>query len=1175
MKRAYALLATLLLALPTLAATVEGQVYSPDGTAIANATVTAYVPEGSAEQSARFEKRGTRAPLATAKSENGRFSLTSLPDSIVDVDVRADGYAPVVVRTLTGDAPLSITLHPAPLVEGRITARGKPVANAYVVWLGANDVEYTTTTDENGRYRVPDVRRWVREPRVYHPDFAILADSGRGADGLNLDLQPRGAAPQARATGNATVSGTVKLGDKPLAGAPLVIQGSGSQFVAPVRVVTDAKGRYRATGLVPVRTFVAPGEGLEPRIRAGENRMNSEGGLTSVDLSQRAEGTADLTLVRSPMIAGRVTDAEGKPVAGAVVQVVLAGRSTLDFMQDPSARTGADGRYSVAAPPYGSSASVNVAVSAPHRTTIRSKTFTLGNGNQQIDVALPQLQAVTVRVLDRAGQPVPNALVAFASTEETAAFADPRALLAQPFVMRATRATASGEVQLQLAPGTYDFAAEAENFQTAAIADRAVSKAGTIDVTLDQAFALRGRVHRNGTGVANVQVSIIGNEGSYREFGTVTGADGRFEITGLARNKYRLGIFKQDELIQRTMNVDAPGEVDVALPAGGVLRGKVFDAATRQPVREFVFSVEPTGQTDENLRNGTPVLQRGETTADGVFTVTLPTGAYRVQAAANGYTSSEAVEVRLTEGEPADVQLPLERGVSVTGRVTDDGGAPIAGAAVYVTGAELDRISARSSLRGGGPGNARSAEDGTFTIAGLEPGTATLAVRKEGYVPFRQAIDARGTTNVDVRLGRGLTLNGVVLRNGKPVPEVSVGATTAAVGGDHQPTVTDANGRFTLSGLIAARYTVAAYRDDEQTEVRDVDPTQQKELVITLDPRPTGVIFGSVTGIPANAGGKITRRAVFVQSDQRGVEGLIDEAGNYRIENAPAGLVFISAHLESTTGGRSSQRKQVEVTAGQPLRVDLDLGGRTTVTGRVSQDGKPLAGVRVVFVSEAGIDASATSRSDGSFEAGLAAPGTYQIFAHGEAFASRPFQTVREIRGGESIDIDLREQVVEGTIVDASTRQPIAGAIVTLAPDAALIEALAGEAITDASGHYRILTAAAGPHRLIASANGYAQNEQAVTLGGRASQQFSVQLQKVGELRVRAIDAQTGTPLEAHIVVSTLEGDYIPVRAERSADGDWFVFSLSPGRYRVTSVVPGYEQKVIEVTAPGTTEIGM
>jgi hypothetical protein len=467
-----------------------------------------------------------------------------------------------------------------------------------------------------------------------------------------------------------------------------------------------------------------------------------------------------------------------------------------------------------------------------------------------------------------------------------------------------------------------------------------------------------------------------------------------------------------------------------------------------------------------------------------------------------------------------------------------------------------------------------SGPDGAFTISGIEPGLATLIARKDGYVPFRKAVDASTLTAFDIRLSRGLTLEGVVTRAGKPVADVQVNAMSAAVGGDHQPTTTDRNGRFVLQGLVAARYTISAHREQMHAQLQDVDPTRQREVTISLDPAPQGVVYGMVTGL-TELPGKITRRAVFVHTVERGVEGTIDDAGNFRVENAPAGTVTIVAQLETTTGSRASQPKRVEVVAGQETRVDLDLGGTTAVRGRVTHEGKPLQRARVVFADPTGVGASASTGADGRYEVSLAAPGTYHVFVHADGVASRPFQTVRELRGGETLDIDVREQTIEGTVVDVATHEPIAGAYVTLAPELGSAEMLAGETVTDANGRFRILTAAAGPHRAIAWAAGYAQRTQNLTLGGSRAPQLAFELQRIEPLRVRVFDARTGTALESHVVVTTAAGAPIPVRAERSADGEWYLFSLAPGRYRVTAIAHGYPSRTVEVTAPGKAELGL
>ena len=82
--------------------------------------------------------------------------------------------------------------------------------------------------------------------------------------------------------------------------------------------------------------------------------------------------------------------------------------------------------------------------------------------------------------------------------------------------------------------------------------------------------------------------------------------------------------------------------------------------------------------------------------------------------------------------------------------------------------------------------------------------------------------------------------------------------------------------------------------------------------------------------------------------------------------------------------------------------------------------------------------------------------------------------SARDLRGGETIDIDLREQRIEGTVADASTQQPIAGATVTLVAANDDQPVVNGEVQTNANGFFRLSTGGAGAHRLVASANGFA-----------------------------------------------------------------------------------------------------
>ncbi|MFL6248054.1 MAG: carboxypeptidase regulatory-like domain-containing protein, partial [Thermoanaerobaculia bacterium] len=863
-----------------------------------------------------------------------------------------------------------------------------------------------------------------------------------------------------------------------------------------------------------------------------------------------------LTL-HAQMIRGRIVDADAKPVAGAQVQVMLAERSAFEFFHAPAVKTADDGRYEIAAPPFDETQHAALAVTLPAHATVRSKPFQVVAGDLAIDVTLPRFDMVTVHVTDPKGKPLPDARVAFATSEDTMALRTLATLLMEHFAVRNVLTNEHGDAVLHLLPGTWDFAAIAEDFQPATIAERTIKRETSIAIALEPAVAIRGRVHRDGAGVANANVVILqGERHSRDERPIITKADGTFEIRGLSPGPYRVIVTQEEEMVRRIMETRAPATLDVALPPAGTLRSRIIDADTQRPVREFFYSIESVDSPDTNTH------QRGVSAEDGTATNTLTTGTYRVLASAPGYTMTRPVEVRVTENEPAEITIALDRGITITGRVSDDENAPVADAAIFVETPDMRE-------RRVGPGNARTAADGTFSISGIEPGNASLVVRKDGFVPFRKPLTLDATATVDVQLTRGLSIEGVVRRGGKPVAGAQISADTAGLGGAQQSTQSDANGRFVLRGLVPARYSIAAFTDDANTSIHDVDPTKTRELVLSLDPKPTGILHGIVTGIPT-LGGKVTRRVVFVQSPDRGVEGMIDDAGNYRIEDVPAGTVFVTAQLESTQGGRSSERKSIEVIPGQTQRLDLDLGGAYTVRGRVTHDGKPLAGVRVAFANDTGLAASAASRADGAYEVALPIAGRYQIFAHSETLATGNIQLVREIRGGETIDIELREQTIEGTVIDAATREPLRGVSVTIAPETAPAGWYAGEVSTDTNGRFRILTAAIGTYRVIAWTRGYAQRAQLIQLGTTPPPPLAFELTPTTDvLRIRVLDARSATPLNAHVTISSPDNTYLPIRCDRDEDGLTMLCSLAPGKYRLNVVVQGYKDRALEVTAPG------
>ncbi|MDX9728219.1 MAG: carboxypeptidase-like regulatory domain-containing protein, partial [Bacteroidales bacterium] len=106
-------------------------------------------------------------------------------------------------------------------------------------------------------------------------------------------------------------------------------------------------------------------------------------------------------------------------------------------------------------------------------------------------------------------------------------------------------------------------------------------------------------------------------------------------------------------------------------------------------------------------------------------------------------------------------------GATVTGKVTDEAGMPMAGASVMISGA--------------GTGVA-AGNDGRYTLRGMRDGTYTLRISFTGYETVDTAVTVTGTAVLDVTLREALFVAGEVIVRGSragartPMAHTTVGA---------------------------------------------------------------------------------------------------------------------------------------------------------------------------------------------------------------------------------------------------------------------------------------------------------------------------------------------------------------------------------------------------------------
>ena len=1219
---------------------VEGYVYDASGRPVAGAAISVFTPEPS---SLRLQRILSTRPQRPALKEittgsDGGFRFTGLPESVLEILTLGGGYAPSVSAHAPGQAPLTITLLNAAVVDGRVTAAGKPVAGATVTWVGANDLHLSLVTDTNGRYRAPDPAKWAHDAFVFHPEFAVTHGLRRVPDPrheLEMGVAVRGTvvhkdgspAPNARIyvdglplgtsdadgqfslrarasdrfidahagneIGSASLpaesliitlmdgrrlDGTVRVGTTPLAGVTVSLHRHDAQTYRQLTVISDAAGRFTARPLLPGKysVFLAlpPGPAL---LMAGHDRMIEEGKDPNVvDLRTATAGSHDIQLVRLSQITGRVVDSDGNPVQGVEVAAVPVGQPALHSFGDPSTlvRTSAAGTFTLNQSYFDLPQQFHVVATKAGYGFYRSEPFAFqATGNRPVTVVFGGGAEVHGRVVNEEGEPVAGAAVAFASAEELAGLRDVPMLFEQQFQRRIVRTSASGDFIVHVPEGIYDFAVQSEGYQLANVTEREIGRGGEqLTVELKRGATIRGRVVRGDAGVEGVRISVSGMRGMRGDAAEVTRADGSFEITSLTPGKHEVMFYKHEEMIAETRSVEAPGTVTVQLPLTGTVRGRVLIADTGEPVSQFMVEVEPgtgEGRMMETTRSAR--MNRDMGSVDGRFEMTLPEGRQVLIVGAPGFGSGETVEVNVVAGEVREVEVRLTPGATLSGRVRDDAGNPVVDAQVMLVPDERKMRGPTRTTRRFGMANAQTDENGLFTLRGAEPGPALLNVRKQGYLPFQKEIIAGSIESMDIDVSRGITVTGVVLRDTQPVAGADVGASSPAVGSEHQGTTTDENGRFSLSGLMPATYTFFAMKDGTGHTEKRIDVSSERRITINLDERATGVVYGHVRGVPQGSG-KVFRRVVTAASDRGAAEGMIRDDGSYRVENVPAGTVRLTAVMESRDEGRMSAVKSVEVRQGAELRVDLEFSEAARVSGQVTMEGRPVDLARVVFVTSNGANVSDMTRN-GAYEVSLPSLGNYRVFVHSSEAGNRGYQAVHTIDGSKRIDIELREEIIQGLVLDAVTRRPISGAVVTLFAPSDPEPGMFGESFTGADGRFQIRTGASAQLRLSASAQGYGQQSMPL-LPGSGTRDLLLELSPAGESRIRVVDARTGTPLEASVTFADESGAFTAARVERAFDGTLTV-TLTPGRYLVTAWVAGFGTARVPFNAPGAIDIAV
>ena len=666
-------------------ALIEGRVVYSDGTPITG--------------SAQVFVEGT--PGASAPVSDGAFTLRNAPAGKVLLAVR--GMYPQMSETdpveVTAPASGVVLKVPRPgRIEGRVvdkeTQRGVPqftVATQTSVGRRGGNTSRAFTA-EDGRFVLENVPEGTYD--------VIVTASGYARASWNAIEVIEGNAARADFSleRGATVVGRVTSGGQPVGGAGITTTESRGR--RPQIKYTDPNGEF-------VLDTLTPG----PQ----ELSVQKTGFVTqhvSVNAAAGKETRTDVELSRGRELSGRVIDASGQPVAGAMVSQRPAGAQR-SFSYAP-ATTDADGRFELEG-----LGDAPVIVSAQKD----------GYAEAALEVN-PATSTTVVLTLGRGGS-LSGRVTGLSPQELT--FVEIQAMGRGPGSARAM-ADATGAFTIHgLDDGEVTLTAQETRPPRRQVRSRPLTITGGTAPFVELDFAaglvVRGHVTKNGQPTRGLIIftSTDPRDRSRNAVAELSG-DGSYEARVPVAGDYRVLVTPSGgmgTIETGTVSVQSDRQHDVDV-RGTMLRGRVVDATTGQPV----------GDVRVELRSANRGTDR-TTDSSGRFAFEFVTdGPHTLSASLEGY-SPDTRQVMVQNGVAPETELALGRGELVEVQVVDAG-----------TGQPVEAFVA---LTGGGP--ATRAAGGIYRFW-LRPGTYAVRVVAQGYQPKPVEITVPGLPRVRVELAR-------------------------------------------------------------------------------------------------------------------------------------------------------------------------------------------------------------------------------------------------------------------------------------------------------------------------------------------------------------------------------------------------------------------------------------
>lgn len=766
---------------------IAGEVQGPRGERIAGAELVLSEMDNAEQERARI-----------VSGDDGKFLFQGLlPRKQYDLTADAEQYAAAgPIRVTSGDTTLVVKLGAGGAITGKVTnlVTGMPLASVMVVAFAADSpgTPLRTRTNSEGLYRIGRLRagtytvaiasnRWTSEPRE-----GVAVEQEATTEGVDFAVYP-----------GLLIQGTVLDGEtrERLANATVEVKsrtGPKLLITRQTTTVTDASGTFEFENM-PQGVFT-----LEARLQGYAPGLGEEAFARVEALRGITPQPVEIPLYRGGVIQGTVTNRNGSPLHGALIQVFHAPQ-TQGRVDTGKLATTTDmgGEFLIDSIPVQNEVRLYLSAWAPGYAKGRTEPIILNQDQRRrrADITLDTGVLLRVLVRDSNGGGIADADVSVSHRDFGG---DPA-----PEEWSGRTGPDGTHVFSNVPRGAVGISASRTGYISGSTdATLGDEPSQMVEVTLTAANRLTGRVYDDlnqpagpGTAVAHAMAGAVGGGSA------PISADGRFAIESTGEGQFRveLNVNRSTAAGDHTVKWSIPGittnaaaaEAVLVVPCNASLEGQVIAAEWGEELRAYTVAIDGTYRDDAGVSQR---LQKAHTFNAGTpFRFDrLPPGDFDLEVTAPDFLPVKKEGLVLeSPGLYSAGTIRLDAGGSCRFRVVNElTGEPIGG----VTGA----------LVPDGPSRKTDAS-GNATIAPISPGVYTLKLSHGDYVPAEQAalMITRGkeTDAGIIEMRPGAVITGTVTDGAKRVVSGIEIETTSNLIEQVKRTTTDVGGKYTLRGL--------------------------------------------------------------------------------------------------------------------------------------------------------------------------------------------------------------------------------------------------------------------------------------------------------------------------------------------------------------------------------------